>query len=294
LAYLRDEQAKSALTVRNYAHALAEARQALGSRDWWEYGERDFRRYLYLLSRDHRLGPASIRLRFAALRSFFRHAIRRGRIQDNPVAAVPLPKLSKKLPVFLTESQVLDLLAAPRRRWEAARPKRRRSVAGSAWEMWRDTAWIEVFYGAGLRLAELVQLDRADFDPRTQCTRVRGKGGKERLCPVGPAAAAALDQYLAHCPFTTEALFVSNRGTRLSRRAIQVALKSYLQAAGLDHRISPHKLRHTFATHLLNHGADLRSVQELLGHANLTTTQIYTAVTTERLKRVYQGAHPRA
>ncbi len=160
--------------------------------------------------------------------------------------------------------------------------------------MLRDTAWLEVFYSAGLRLNELVRLPRRQVDLHQGTVRVLGKGRKERLCPLGGPAVQALQAYLDACPHEHEMLFVSAQGRPLTGRAVQLSLKKYLAAAGLDAKLTPHKLRHTFATHLLDGGADLRSVQELLGHSQVTTTQIYTSVSVERLKRVYQGTHPRA
>jgi len=195
---------------------------------------------------------------------------------------------------------VLALLDAPRQLWakqearETAGGKKKPRGSGRNWQMLRDVAWLELFYSAGLRLAELVTLRRDQVDLRQGTVRVLGKGKKERLCPLGGPAVRALEAYLDACPFEEEALFISGQGRQLNGRTIQLALKRYLSAAGLDSKLTPHKLRHTFATHLLDHGADLRSVQELLGHSQLTTTQIYTSVSVERLKRVYDRAHPRA
>ncbi|MEM1058963.1 MAG: tyrosine recombinase XerC [Verrucomicrobiota bacterium] len=301
LAHARDVQGRSPLTLRNYRQALTEFAREAAIDDWWSLSPDRFKAYLYRLSTRHRMGPSTIRLRFAALRSFYEFALRQGQVASNPVKDVPLPKLPRRLPKFLGEAQILDLLVAPatlqqqRREQAAKRPsKGARTRRMPDWQRWRDTAWLEVLYGSGLRVSELVGLDRAQLDLAGNAVRVMGKGGKERLVPLGAPAQAALDSYLAFCPFTAEALFVSNRGTRLTARQVQLLLKQYLAVAGLDAGITPHKLRHTFATHLLDHGADLRSVQELLGHAHLTTTQIYTAVTAERLKRAYQAAHPRA
>jgi len=158
----------------------------------------------------------------------------------------------------------------------------------------RDTAWLELFYSAGLRLSELVTLQRRDVDLHEGTVRVLGKGRKERLCPIGGPAARAIQAYLDACSLEGKALFLSGEDRPINRRTIQLALKRYLAFAGLDANLSPHKLRHSFATHLLDQGADLRSVQELLGHSQVTTTQIYTSVSVERLKRVYDKAHPRA
>ncbi|VVM07497.1 partial Tyrosine recombinase XerC, partial [Methylacidimicrobium cyclopophantes] len=203
--------------------------------------------------------------------------------------------LARRLPVFLTQEQTLRLLGAPRRKWESR--AERRSVRGPLWKEWqmqRDVAWLEVLYGAGLRLRELTRLRWKDFDPERQLVRVVGKGGRERICPLGPAATEAILRYRELCPFSADALFVSGRGRPLSPRFIEAAFRQYLEESGIDGAYSPHKLRHSFATHLLNNGADLRSVQELLGHVRLSTTQIYTGVSPQRLREVYQATHPRA
>jgi integrase/recombinase XerC len=208
--------------------------------------------------------------------------------------------MPRRLPVFLNQELVLALLDAPRLLWaqgekqRAAGGKKKSRRNAQNWQMLRDTAWLELFYSAGLRLSELAGLPRRSIDLRQGTVRVLGKGRKERLCPLGEPAVRAVEAYLEACPFESEALFVSAQGRQLNGRTIQLALKRYLAAAGLDAKLTPHKLRHSFATHLLDHGADLRSVQELLGHSQLTTTQIYTSVSVERLKRVYDRAHPRA
>jgi integrase/recombinase XerC len=300
LVRLGADRGLSPNTVRNYRQALLEFKATAPAGSWWELTPADFKSYLYSLARGQKLGPGTIRLRFAALRTFYKQALREGRIKSNPVAGLPLPKMPRRLPVFLNQEQVLALLDAPRQLWSkqearaAAGGKKKSRRVGQNWQMLRDTAWLELFYSAGLRLAELVGLKRENVDLRQGTVRVIGKGRKERLCPLGDPAVRALQAYLDACPFDGPALFVSERGARLNGRTVQLALKRYLAAAGLDARLTPHKLRHTFATHLLDHGADLRSVQELLGHSQLTTTQIYTSVSVERLKRVYDRAHPRA
>jgi integrase/recombinase XerC len=300
LAQLEQGRGVSPLTVRNYRQSLLEFKAGVADKSWWDLAPADFRNYLYRLARGGKLGPVSIRLRFAALRTFFRHAVRDGRVRVNPVADLTLPKLPRRLPVFLNRDQVAALLDAPRQMWDAGKRKKAQGgkrgagKAGQNWQMLRDTAWLELFYSAGLRLAELAGLKRHDVDLRQGIVRVLGKGHKERLCPLGDPALRALQAYLDACPFEESALFVSERGTPLHPRTIQLALKKYLAVAGLDAKLTPHKLRHTFATHLLDRGADLRSVQELLGHSQLTTTQIYTSVSVGRLKRVYDQAHPRA
>ena len=286
-------------TLRNYRQALLEFKAGVPEKTWWELKPADFKAYLYRLARAQKLGPSTVRLRFAALRTFYKSAVREGRVKLNPVSDLSLPKLPRRLPVFMNMEQITALLDAPRRLQEAGE-KRRAAGSGKKdrrradWQTLRDTAWLELFYSAGLRLSELVQIRRRELDLHQGVVRVLGKGRKERLCPLGAPAVHALEAYLDACPFDAEPLFVSAQGRQLTGRTVQLALKRYLAAAGLDAKLTPHKLRHTFATHLLDHGADLRSVQELLGHAQLTTTQIYTSVSVERLKRVYDGAHPRA
>jgi len=287
-------------TIRNYRQALLDFKATVPGKSWWALTPADFKNYLYRLARAQKLGPSSVRLRFAALRTFYKQALRDGKMKSNPVTDLILPKLARRLPIFLNQEQVLALLEAPRQLWD--QEQKRRSAGGKKragrpmhhWQMLRDTAWLELFYSAGLRLSELIGLQRQNLDLAEGVVRVRGKGKKERLCPLGGPALRALQEYLDACPFEKSALFVSENGAPLVGRTLQLALKRYLAAAGLDSRLTPHKLRHTFATHLLDHGADLRSVQELLGHSQLTTTQIYTSVSVERLKRVYDGAHPRA
>jgi len=279
-------------TLRNYRQALLDFKSGCPERSWWELKPADFKAYLYRLAREQKLGPGTVRLRFAALRTFYKHAVREGKIASNPAMGLTLPKLARRLPVFLNQEQVLALLEAPRRLWEKRRKSGREGTV--SWQILRDTAWLELFYSAGLRLSELVNLKRRDVDLHEGTARVLGKGRKERLCPLGAPAVRALEAYLDACPFDDDALFLSGRGRPLNGRTIQLGLKRYLAFAGLDVHLTPHKLRHSFATHLLDQGADLRSVQELLGHSQVTTTQIYTSVSVERLKRVYDKAHPRA
>jgi len=162
------------------------------------------------------------------------------------------------------------------------------------WMATRDEAIFELFYSAGIRLSELTSLDVRDLDPISETVRVFGKGAKERICPVGQPALEAISRYRSMANVHAGPLFINKSRKRLSPRSVWLAMKKYLRAAGLPADLSPHKLRHTFATHLLDSGADLRSVQTLLGHASLSTTQVYTHVTAERLKRAYGSAHPRA
>lgn len=210
----------------------------------------------------------------ASLRAFYDHQLRLGRIEANPFRRVRTPKPDRKLPNFLDETEVLRLLES------ADHP--------------RDRALLEVLYGGGLRVSEASGLNLGDLHFDGGYVLVRGKGDKERIAPIGGCAISAIENYLPLRKDGNDAVFQNKNGTRLNVRSIRRILVKAALMAGLRQRITPHTLRHSFATHLLNRGADLRSVQELLGHANLSTTQIYTHVTTHRLKEVYDKAHPRA
>lgn len=301
LAHLAADRAASTYTQRNYRQALTEfvgwhhAERQAGP-DWSALGRDDFRGYLRSLGK-RKLGRAAIALRFSALRTFYRHLQRRGVVATSPIRQITLPKLARRLPRFLTRQQLETLLAAPLLPApETARKPRRRPDPALCQ---RDVAILETIYSCGLRVSELCGLRVEDLDPREGVVRVRGKGRKERMTPIGAPALAAIQTYwglLLRPPTATEPVFLSHaRAVRpLSPRDLQRRLKHYLVAAGLDPRLTPHKLRHSYATHLLDAGADLRSVQELLGHAHLASTQVYTHVTTDRLKRAYDAAHPRA
>jgi integrase/recombinase XerC len=300
-AHLATDRAASPYTRRNYRHALAEfvqwhreERQAQPA--WTELERHDFRQYLRHLGR-HRLGRAAIQLRFSALRTFYRFLVRRGRLATSPIRNLALPKREQRLPKFLTREQMVELLNAPL----LALASKRRSGSKPVDELpyRRDQAILETIYSCGLRISELSALKVEDLNSREQVVRVRGKGRKERLAPIGQPALTAIQAYwnrLRTFPGPGDPVFQAARGQgrSLSPRIIQARLKRYLALAGLDPHLTPHKLRHSYATHLLDAGADLRSVQELLGHAHLVTTQVYTHVSTERLKRAYDQAHPRA
>ncbi len=219
--------------------------------------------------------------KLSSLRSFFNFLCRQGVWEENPASLVATPRLPKKLPSFLTEEQTFRLLDAPF-------PD---TVLGR-----RDKAILELIYATGMRVSELGSLDVQDVDLRTRTLRVKGKGRKERLLPFGSKAARALEDYLAvRATIAREGpLFLSTRGLRIYPRGVRRIVDKYITQASLQLHISPHSLRHSFATHLLNAGADLRSIQELLGHSSLSTTQKYTHLTTERLKEVYRKSHPRA
>jgi len=294
---LAEERGLSPHTVRNYQQVLEEfQKKRKGS--WEEVGEADCRAYLHGLAREGRHGTASVRLRFSALRTFFQWMQSRGERADNPAAGLRLPRPRKSLPRFLSEEQMANLLSAPCRLLE----KKPRKAAGRkepAWSRWRDAALLELLYGTGLRLGEALSLSWKSFHEEGKRTlKVRGKGGKERLVVLGEAVREGMAKYLEKLPAgwrrETGPAFLGPRGERLCARVFQRNLKEYLAEAELDPSLTPHKLRHSFATHLLARGADLRAVQELLGHARLTSTEIYTKVTTERLRGAYGKAHPRA
>ncbi|MBV8879408.1 MAG: tyrosine recombinase XerC [Planctomycetaceae bacterium] len=222
----------------------------------------------------------------ACLRTFYDYFLRRGVIDANPVRQVRTPRLDKKLPTFLDEDEVGRLLEA---------------TTGDSFTDLRDRALLETIYGGGLRVSEATGLDLKHFELDQGLATVRGKGGKDRLAPLGSGATRAVEAYLPERALRVEklmsgvqALFINKNGTRLNVRSVRRILDRRTSLAGIRKAVTPHTLRHSFATHLLNRGADLRAVQELLGHANLTTTQIYTHVTTHRLKEVYDQAHPRA
>jgi site-specific recombinase XerD len=199
---------------------------------------------------------------------------------------VQLPKPERGLPVVLTVSQVDELLGLPL--------QERLEKKGPPWLPFRDAAILELFYSSGLRISELIGLDVGDVDFIGETLRVRGKGAKERVVPVGGAAMRAMQRYRQEAVVTSGPLFLSKLRRRITQQAVDLLLRKYLKLSLIPFGVSPHKLRHSFATHLLDAGADLRSVQSLLGHASLSTTQIYTHVTRERLKEAYDGAHPRA
>jgi len=227
-----------------------------------------------------------VRLQFSALRVFYKFLTDRKKLRIDPLRQLQLPKVEKKLPLILTRQQIEELLAAPLKF-----PKHR---TAPKWMPLRDAAVMELFYSSGLRLSELESLNVDDVDLYTESVRVLGKGRKERVCPVGAPALDAIQKYRSAANVHSGALFINSRRGRISSRSIWLILKRYLRHTSIPISISPHKLRHSFATHMLDRGADLRSVQALLGHASLSTTQIYTHVTVERLKKAYADAHPRA
>ena len=243
------------------------------------------RSYLGFLN-EKQYSKTTIARKLATLRSFYKFLVKRNRISSNPVAAVRTPKQEKKLPRFLEYEEVKKLLETP---------------PMDSWLGARDRAILETLYSTGMRVSELVALNMDDVDFLGEVVHIRGKGKKERLAPISSSALQVIQHYMefrnkraqSNNNFDSRVLFVNKHGHRLSTRSVRRKMDKYLKMAGLDREISPHTLRHSFATHMLNNGADLRSVQELLGHQSLSTTQIYTHLTTRKLKEVYQTAHPR-
>ena len=287
LQFMRVERNASTRTLRNYSHALNAYLEWRGDAfsSWRDCTADDFRLYLFELMKQE-LARSTIRLRFAALRSFYKHLVHRRGLAVSPLADVQLPKLERKLPVVLNLSQMEQLLEMPLKIDPGPRAK--------PWQPARDVAIMELFYSSGLRVSELVGLDVRDADFVSETVRVLGKGNKERMVPIGSHAMLALQKYRQQAGVQRGPLFINKSMNRLSARSVQLLLKKYLHASDIGFDVTPHKLRHTFATHMLDHGADLRSVQTLLGHVSLSTTQIYTHVTKERMREAYDAAHPRA
>jgi integrase/recombinase XerC len=302
LAHLATDRGASIYTQRNYSQALTEfLRWHLEERKsppvWEKLQRDDFRGFVRFLGRNN-LSRAATQLRFSALRTFYKFLIRHGVAESSPIKNLSLPKLEKRLPKFLTKQQMEALLIAPFELLKIQKEKKAgRPVSQIA--ALRDVAVLETIYSCGLRVSELCGLRVDDIDWSEQIMRVRGKGKKERLVPIGKPALMAIQDYwntFKQPPGGATPIFFAETKKRAPLSPLQLSrrLKKYLSIAGLDPGLTPHKLRHSYATHLLDAGADLRSVQELLGHAHLITTQVYTHVTTERLKRAYDAAHPRA
>ena len=290
LRWLEVEKGYSVHTVTGYGRDLSEFAEMLPEdQDPGTLEAIHIRRFV--VSLHGRNSAATVGRKLSALRTFFKFLLREHLIKDDPIAGIAGPKAGKYLPVFLTVDEVFSLLEAP--------DKKDRF-------MLRDRAILELLYSTGMRVAELVSRDILNLDFATEMLRVRGKGNKERLVPVGRPALEAMHAWLplreqliadrarrGH-EVEKEALFLNGRGSRLTSRSVERMVKSYGERAGIPQIITPHALRHSFATHLLEMGADLRSVQELLGHASLSTTQRYTHLTLDHLTEVYDKAHPHA
>ena len=281
LRYLDLQRGASRHTLRGYATDLAEFRAFLSREGMGDIAHADARAVRAWVAHlhDRKLAKSSIARKLATVRSCFRYLARVGRVEVNPARQVGSPRLPKRLPSFLPKDESKELLDAHPERSEAGL---------------RDHALLELLYASGLRVAECCGLDLDDVDRRGGTVRVMGKGGKERVVPAGDAALGALEAWLSVRGEGRGALFTNLRGGRLGTRSVHRIVKRRARAAGIDRRVTPHTLRHTFATHLLGEGADLRLIQELLGHSRLSTTQRYTHVSPEQLMKVYDSAHPRA
>jgi tyrosine recombinase XerC len=287
IQYLEAERNVSPYTVRNYTTDLSDFFQFLKGKEISLLEDVDrhvLRDYLsYLVGRG--IVKASIARKLSAIRSFYRYLVREGILKTNPIERASSPKLDKRLPSFLTLDEVERLLNAP----DLSTPQGQ-----------RDRALLELLYASGLRVSELVSLDLNQINLDTSEIRVWGKGSKERVVLMGKPATEALGNYLEQSrpkllgKKKNNAIFLNRYGQRLPERSVQRILADYAAKAGIEKRVHPHILRHTFATHLLDGGADLRVVQELLGHARLSSTQIYTHVTKSQARKVYLSAHPGA
>jgi integrase/recombinase XerC len=303
LVHLATDRGAAVYTQRNYRQALEEfsrwhVEERKAAPAWNSLQRDDFRSYLRYLGR-HNLSRAATSLRFSALRTFYKFLMRQGLVAASPIKNLSLPKQEKRLPRFLTVQQMKDLLDAPQKLLQSHKKEKTAGRPVSPGAALRDVAVLETIYSCGLRISELCGLRADDIDWSQQIVRVRGKGKKERLVPIGKPALDAMELYWKTCkqpPAGASPVFFSETRNRAPLHPVQLSrrLKQYLAIAGLDPHLTPHKLRHSYATHLLDAGADLRSVQELLGHAHLATTQIYTHVSTERLKKAYDASHPRA
>jgi integrase/recombinase XerC len=289
LSWLQVEKGYSPHTVENYRRDVREFFAFIGDQELAALQAKDIRAWVYYLNGRNKAN--SVARKISALRTFFRYLVRQGVLDVDPTAAVSMPKLGRHMPVFLSVDEVFGLLEEPGSQDLFQR---------------RDTAILELLYSTGMRVAEIVNLSLAQLDFAAGMVRVLGKGKKERLIPVGSQALDAVTGYLDQRAqllakrlaqgkkVDGEALFLNNRGGRLTTRSIERMVQAYALRAGITAPVTPHALRHSFATHLLEMGADLRVVQELLGHASLSTTQKYTHLTVDHLMAVYDKAHPKA
>lgn len=285
--YLAVERGFSANTLASYQQDLQQFYsylQEVEIKSWNEVSRGNILGYIYSMQKKGR-SSATISRHLAALKSFYRFLFSEGEIFKNPTSTVELPRTPKKLPQVLSESEMDRLLSQPKAD----------NLCGL-----RDKAMLELLYATGLRVSELVSLNLADINLEGGYLRCWGKGSKERIVPIGKMARYYLIKYLSHARRKLtrgkpeEALFLNHHGKRITRQGLWKIIKQYARAAGIEKKITPHILRHSFATHLLRNGADLRSVQEMLGHADISTTQIYTHLTRADLKDIYNRTHPRA
>jgi integrase/recombinase XerD len=253
---------------------------------WAAFTRDSMMRYLLEL-KERKYAATTIARKIAAVKSFYGFLVAEGMIRDNPTRDVPSPRVGKSLPRPISVSQASLLLEQPSKKEDPLEAK-------------RDSAMLHLLYASGMRVSELVSLNLADVNTDEGYVRCFGKGHKERLIPIAPKAAQIVKEYLTEArprlvrDSEEKALFLNRRGDRLTRQGLWQILKGYAKEAGLEAQVTPHTLRHSFATHMLSGGADLRSVQELLGHANISTTQVYTHLTTDHIRKAYDKSHPRA
>jgi integrase/recombinase XerC len=308
MRYLENEKNASLHTLENYRIDL----QQFCALHWegaappfrWKQVDRYDARAFLVHFQKLEMAPATTGRKLSALRSFFNFLMREELVEVNPFQGISLPKKGRYLPKVLTQKEVLKLLEAPMQEGATDSAKSRSKQLWNRYMALRDRAILELLYSTGMRIHELVELREDQIDLLGGVARVRGKGKKERLCPLGGPAEQALREALdARRELAAQievrqadrhALFWNRQGGALSARSIERMMKKYLVQCGLNTELTPHSLRHSFATHLLDRGAELRAVQELLGHASLSTTQIYTHISIERLKEVYNQAHPLA
>ena len=288
LKYLYLERRYSPHTIRSYETDLRQFEIFLNDhfasqRIFWHLIDKKILRYFLIRLQEQGISRRSIGRKLATLKSFFRYLLKQGIIEKNPASTVKMPKFEKKLPEYLTEEETQNLLRLPNFK---------------TFEGLRDLAILELLYGTGMRLSELINLRVSQVDFKERLIRVIGKGNKERIIPFGGSARLILERYLAIRPQyadkTVDNLFVLKTGKKMYPVAVQRIVKKYLSQVSQIQKKSPHILRHTYATHLLNAGADIRVVKDLLGHENLSTTQVYTHLSIEHLKDIYNRAHPGA
>lgn len=288
-SYLEHEKRASDHTLKNYLVDLQQFNLFVKERFKKANVNLDFNSIDHLVVRDFigslfgNKNPTSIARKLSSIRSFFEYCLRQGHVKNNPAKEVASPKIPKRIPKFLTVDEIFSLLSAPNSK----------TVLGA-----RDKAILELLYASGLRVSELVSLNIPEINLEEGVVRVLGKGRKERLVPVGDKAAQALRQYYEFrknlVSDGNDSVFVNKHGQRISVRSVERMLIKYLRQTGINKTVTPHVLRHTFATHLLNAGADMRGIQELLGHSSLSTTQKYTHISLEKMMEVYDKAHPKA
>ena len=290
ITWLSDERGYSPHTIINYRRDLQEFAADAGKEiNVSEIDKQIVRNYVYSLNIKNK--SSSVARKLSTLRTFFNFLEQEGIVEQNPMGAISMPKQEQHIPVFLSVDEVFALLESPSTH----------EVSGV-----RDRAMLELLYSTGMRVSELVSCNMTDLDFDIEMVRVKGKGNRERMIPIGGPAVKALNDYfiqrdiqLKKClqqgrKFDRDAVFLNNRGSRLTTRSVERLIAEYGRKAGIDKPVTPHVLRHSFATHLLEMGADLRSVQELLGHASLSTTQKYTHLDMVHLMKVYDKAHPKA